>query len=142
MLGYFSLLDELQETLSNIKLSIMCTIIFKQNAEIADINNAASDFLKRHKIEYSIGEKFHNHNEKQFLDIIVRLQNGQKIRDIQFEFTRLNNNSVFVVLQPALLLGLKDLFIFQFAEIKTTPTKETIPQIRNLCASCCPTFNI
>jgi hypothetical protein len=55
MLGYFSLLDELQETLSNIKLSIMCTIIFKQNAEIADINDASSDFLKRHKIEYSIG---------------------------------------------------------------------------------------
>lgn len=142
MLGYFSLLDELQETLSAIKRSIMCTIIFKQDAEIVDINNAASDFLKLHKVEYSIGEKFLNHNEKQFLDIVIQLQNEQKIRDIQFEFTRLDNSSVFVVLQPALLLGLKDLFIFQFAEIKTSPTIDTIPLIKNVCGSCCPISDI
>lgn len=121
MLDYANMLDELQKTHNALKRSVRCTIFFNQNEEIVDANNKATEFLKRNKVEYSIGNKFMNLNEKQFQYIVTQLQKGQHIHNIQFEFTRLDNSSVFVVLQAALLLGLKDLYVFQFTEMNTSP---------------------
>lgn len=120
MLDYVNMLDELQKTQNALKRSVRCTIFFNQNEEIVDANNKATEFLKRNKVEYSIGNKFMNLNEKQFQYIVTQLQKGQHIHNIQFEFTRLDNSSVSVVLQAALLLGLKDLYVFQFTEMNTS----------------------
>lgn len=116
MYNYFTLLDDLQEMLALFKSLPACTIVFNENAEIIDMNQAASDFLN---ISYPIDgivKRIKIEMDEQFYEITSRLKNGEMFSSVRYKFILPDHKSVLVRLSPSLLCGLKDLFVFQFSE--------------------------
>jgi hypothetical protein len=117
MYNYFTLLDDLQQTLNTLRSIQTCTIVFNHKAELIDINKAASDFLKIENIEDYRSRKLKLEIDSQFYKITEDLKNGKPARNEKFGFKRPDNSLVFVNLKTSLFYGLKDVFIFQFSEI-------------------------
>lgn len=117
MYNYFALFDNLEETLSVLRSLPICTVVFNKNGEIIDINRAASKLLKINNVEAYTCRELKLELDNQFYTITKNLQNGEKICNVKFKFKRPDNSFVYVNLNSTLLLGLKDLFIFQFSEI-------------------------
>lgn len=118
MYNYFTLLDDLQDTLIFLRSLPVCTIVFNKNADIIDINNAASDFLKIRNIKEYTSRKLKLEVDSQFHTITEGLQKGETTGNVMFEFKRPDHSSVSVHLNASLFYGLKDVFIFQFSEIE------------------------
>lgn len=116
MYNYFTLLDDLQEMMTLFKSLPVCTIIFNKNAEIIDMNQAASDFLKITYPMDGIVKRMKIEMDEQFYDITSRLKNGEIFSSVRFRFILTEHKSVIVRLNPSLFCGLKDLFVFQFSE--------------------------
>ena len=117
MHNYFTLLNDLEETLSILRSLPVCIIVFNKNGEIIDINRAASKLLKINNVDAYTCRKLKLELDNQFYTITKNLQNKEKICDVKFRFKRPDNSFVDVNLNSTLLLGLKDMFIFQFSEI-------------------------
>lgn len=115
--NYFTLLDDLHETMSVLMSLPVCVIIFNKKAEIIKINKAATDILRIENInDYTSG----NHNleiSDHFHSITTDLQMGRPTISSKFEFKRPDSSSILVDLHASLFYDLKDLFVFQFSQI-------------------------
>ena len=118
MYNYRTLLDDLQEMLNILRSLPTSTIVFNKKAEIIDINKAASDFLKIEDIEDYTSQKLKLEIDTKFNNIIERLINGETVYNEKFEFKCADNSLIYVNLDVSLLCEFKDVFIFQFKQVK------------------------
>ncbi len=121
MYNYFAILDNLQEELNMLRYSPTCAIVFDKNAEIIDINKAASDFFKIKNIEDYTSRKLKLEIDNQFYKITEDLKIKKILCNEKFKFKLADKNSEFVNLKISLFYGLKDMYLFQFSGI--APTK-------------------
>ena len=117
MFNYRTILDDLQEMMNYLRSLPTYSIVFNKRAEILDINETASNFLRIEDMEAYTSQKLKLEIDNKFYSIIERLINGEIVHDEKFVFKRADESFVIVNLNASLCCGLKDLFIFQFSEI-------------------------
>ena len=127
MFIYFTILDELQEILQMLRSMSTCCIVFNKKAEVIHINKAAAKFLKVENMEDSAHRKLKLVLDTQFNSIILDSLNGITLSDVEFQLRRVDDSLVNVNLKVSLYHKLKDVFIFQFSELKPVASTANQP---------------
>jgi DNA-binding CsgD family transcriptional regulator len=123
MYKYLTLIDDMTEMLVMMSSLPTCTIVFDKNAELLDINQLASDFLQiKNWTDYLNGKVRINTDYFYLQKTIEELKTGKTISNENLKFMRADNSIVQVKFNACMLYGAKSIFLFQFFEVKPSPT--------------------
>jgi len=115
MYNFLTMLDNFHETIRVLKLLPTCCIVFKRNAGIIHINDAAADFLKIESIEEHKIRKLKLESDPQFTHIIQNLIGKTNCIE-KFKLKCEDNKYVIVNLNVSSFHKFKEVFILQFDE--------------------------
>ena len=102
-----------------------CCIVINRNAEIMEINKAASDLLKVKSLGFYTNRRLESLLGIRFNIIMQDLLNGEIIKDEEVQFKCIDDSLVNVQLKTSLFPGMDDMFLIEFTKIKSNPIVES-----------------
>ena len=114
MYNYLTILDDFHVTLSVLKFSSTCCIVFNRKTGIININDAAAALLKIESVDDHKIKKLKFELDPPFISIIHNLLIGKTVSIENFKIKCEDDRYVIVNLNVSFFRKFKDVFILQF----------------------------
>jgi len=111
---------QIQRKLDGLKYMPTGCIVINRNAEIIDINKAATYMLRIKTFGYYTSRKLETVLGPRFNVIMMDLLKGDTVNVENVEFKRIDNTSINVRVKASLFNGMSDMFLIEFTESKSS----------------------
>jgi signal transduction histidine kinase len=110
---------QIQWKLDGLKYMPAGCIVINRNAEIIDINKAATYMLRIKTFGYYTSRKLETVLGPQFNVLMLDLLKGESVNEGNVEFKRIDNTLINVSVKASLFNGMNDMFLIEFKESKS-----------------------